>query len=548
MDLNVYALSLLIAIPGVGALVCLAPWFAKGRGVEACRWWAVVVAALVLGLNLALVQSASLEPNATLSIEEARSWIPSFGITYHLKLDGLSGVFSLLTAFISLVVIAWSGRPRGAGRAWYALVLAGEAAVMGSFLATDLVLFYVFYELMLLPVVAGIALWGGARRFVAAIKFLLYTVVGSVLMLLAIVYMGWAGQALLGSGANNFAFEVTTLSSLHLLTQQEEWWLGLAFLVAFAVKIPMVPLHSWVPDTYREAPHGIAAFTAALLGKVGIYGILRFMWPLFPSFMQAAAPALAVVGAVSIVYGALVAMAQRDIRSLLAFSSISHLGFCVLGLASSSELAMTGAVFQAVSHGLVTAALFLTFGAVIDREGAGDFDSLGGLASRLPWVAFFLMVFSIASVALPLTSSFVGEFLIILGSWAAFPEWTLVAMLGVVLGAVYTLTAYLKTMFGEARPSSESGSRGDLGGSDVLVATALAISIFALGLFPQRLLTLIENSVSIQLQSGGQEVSARAGASTSDDSEELDDTPQGLAIPAGLRVATEVEPSQDRSL
>jgi NADH-quinone oxidoreductase subunit M len=548
MDLHAYALSLLIAIPGVGALLCLAPWFAKGRGVEACRWWAVVVAALVLGLNLALVESAGLEPNATLSIEEARNWIPSFGITYHLKLDGLSGVFTLLTAFVSLVVIAWSGRPRGAGRGWYALVLAGEAAVMGSFLATDLVLFYVFYELMLLPVVAGIALWGGARRFAAALKFLLYTVVGSVLMLLAIVYMGWAGHALLGVQENSFAFEVTTLSSLHLLTQQEQWWLGLAFLVGFAVKIPMVPLHSWVPDTYREAPHGIAAFTAALLGKVGIYGILRFMWPLFPSFMQEAAPTLAVVGAVSIVYGGLVAMAQRDIRSLLAFSSISHLGFCVLGLASSSELAMTGAVFQAVSHGLVTTALFLTFGAVIDREGVGDFDSLGGLASRLPWVAFFLMVFSIASVALPLTSSFVGEFLIILGSWAAFPEWTLVAMLGVVLGAVYTLTAYLKTMFGEVRPSSEAGSRGDLGGSDVLVATALALSIFALGLFPQRLLTLIESSVSIQLQSG-RELSARAADPSSEESEALDDTaPQGLAIPAGLEVSTEVEPSQDRSL
>jgi NADH-quinone oxidoreductase subunit M len=209
---------------------------------------------------------------------------------------------------------------------------------------------------------------------------------------------------------------------------------------------------------------------------------------------------------------------------------------------------MTGAVFQAVSHGLVTTALFLTFGAVIDREGVGDFDSLGGLASRLPWVAFFLMVFSIASVALPLTSSFVGEFLIILGSWAAFPEWTLVAMLGVVLGAVYTLTAYLKTMFGEVRPSSEAGSRGDLGGSDVLVATALALSIFALGLFPQRLLTLIESSVSIQLQSG-RELSARAADPSSEESEALDDTePQGLAIPAGLEVSTEVEPSQDRSL
>jgi NADH-quinone oxidoreductase subunit M len=495
MDFNSYALSLLILIPALGSLLCLGPWFPKGRGIEACRWWAVLVSALVLALTLALVKGSLIEPNATLSMEEARTWIPSFGITYHLKLDGLSAVFVALTAVISLVVIAWSARPKEAGRAWYALLLAAEASVIGAFLATDLVLFYVFYELMLLPVVAGIALWGGARKFTAALKFLLYTVLGSVLMLLAILYLGWAGRALLSTGETNFAFEITTLSSLQLLTEGEELWVALAFLIAFAVKIPMVPLHSWVPDTYREAPHGVAAFTAALLGKVGIYAIVRFMWPLFPTFMQQAAPALAVVGAVGIVYGALVAMAQKDIRSLLAYSSISHLGFCVLGLASLSEMAVTGAVFQALSHGLVTAALFLVFGVVIDREGARDFESLGGLAPKLPWVAFFLMVFSIASVALPLTSSFVGEFLIILGSWANFPQWTLLALLGVVLGAVYTLTAYLKTMFGTPRPSSEAGSRGDLRGTDVLVATALALSIFILGLFPQRVLTLIEGAL-----------------------------------------------------
>jgi NADH-quinone oxidoreductase subunit M len=548
MDLNSYALSLLILIPAIGALACLGPWFPKGRGTEACRWWAVLVSALVLALSLALVKSSMLEPNATLSIEEARTWIPSFGVTYHLKLDGLSAVFAILTAVISLVVIAWSARPKEAGRAWYALLLAAEASVMGAFLSTDLVLFYVFYELMLLPVVAGIALWGGARKFTAALKFLLYTIVGSVLMLLAILYLGWAGRALLGGEVGNFAFEITTLSSLHLLTEQEEVWLALAFLIAFAVKIPMVPLHSWVPDTYREAPHGVAAFTAALLGKVGIYGILRFMWPLFPTFMQQAAPALAVVGAVGIVYGALVAMAQKDIRSLLAYSSISHLGFCVLGLASTSEIAVTGAVFQAVSHGLVTAALFLTFGAVIDREGVQDFESLGGLATKLPWLAFFLMVFSIASVALPLTSSFVGEFLIIIGSWAIFPEWTVVALLGVVLGAVYTLTAYLKTMFGAARPSSDTSSRGDLRGTDVVVATALALSIFFLGVFPQRVLALIEGAVSVQLDSRTVDVAARSTEPAPVDDTVVDEESHRSVFPVANTVTANDLSLQNRSL
>jgi NADH-quinone oxidoreductase subunit M len=547
MDFNSYALSLLVLIPAVGALLCLGPWFPKGRGTVACRWWAVLVSALVLAFSLALIKGSMFEANATLSMEEARAWIPSLGITYHLKLDGLSAVFTLLTAVISLVVIAWSGRPKEAGRGWYALLLAAEACVMGAFLATDLVLFYVFYELMLLPVVAGIALWGGARKFSAALKFILYTVTGSVLMLLAILYIGWAGRALLGGEGTSFAFEITTLSSLQLLTEQEEVWLALAFLVAFAVKIPMVPLHSWVPDTYREAPHGVAAFTAALLGKVGIYGILRFVWPLFPTFMEQAAPTLAVIGAVSIVYGALVAMAQKDIRSLLAYSSVSHLGFCVLGIASLSEVSVTGAVFQAVSHGLVTAALFLTFGAVIDREGVQDFESLGGLASKLPWVAFFLMVFSIASVALPLTSSFVGEFMIILGSWTVFPEWTAVALVGVVLGAVYTLTAYLKTMFGAARPRSDVSSRGDLRGTDVVLATALAVSIFLLGLFPQRVLTLIEGSVDVLLDSRTVEVAHSSGSSAVDDTV-FGEEPQRSVVPAVDTTTTEALSLDNRSL
>jgi NADH-quinone oxidoreductase subunit M len=241
-------------------------------------------------------------------------------------------------------------------------------------------------------------------------------------------------------------------------------------------------------------------------------------------------------------------MAQKDIRSLLAYSSISHLGFCVLGLASTSEIAVTGAVFQAVSHGLVTAALFLTFGAVIDREGVQDFESLGGLATKLPWLAFFLMVFSIASVALPLTSSFVGEFLIIIGSWAIFPEWTVVALLGVVLGAVYTLTAYLKTMFGAARPSSDTSSRGDLRGTDVVVATALALSIFFLGVFPQRVLALIEGAVSVQLDARTVDVAARSTEPAPVDDTVVDEESHRSVFPVANTVTANDLSLQNRSL
>lgn len=495
--------SFLILIPLVAGLLCCGPWFAKDRDTNGrlCKVWAFLSSLATLVLLLAIARAGSAGSGQFLNIEEVRSWIPSWGISFHLKLDGLSFVFSLLTAFVTLVVILWSAKPASAGPAWYALLLWGEAAVIGAFLSTDLVLFYAFYELMLVPVLAAIALWGGARRINAALSFLLYTMVGSVLMFLAILYIGWRGIDLLQAhaGVSNFAFEISTLATLPRMSLAEQMVLGLCFLVAFGIKIPAVPLHGWLADTYREAPHGTAAFTAALLGKVGLYGVVRFVWPLFPDCMELCGPYIAAIGAIGVVYGALIALAQRDIRSLLAYSSLSHLGFCVLGVAVGSELAITGAVFQAVSHGVVTAALFLVFGAIIDREGASDFDSLGGLASKIPVTAFFLMIFSIAAVALPLTSSFVGEFLIILGSWKTFPQWVSLALIGVVLGAVYTLTAYLKVMFGASKETLPL-RRADVRGSDLVVMGGLALVVVALGIFPTRVLSLVEQPVSLQIE------------------------------------------------
>jgi NADH-quinone oxidoreductase subunit M len=491
-------LSSLIVVPALGALLCLAPWFSSKIDTKArfVRVWAIGVSLLTLVILAAMARAATMSHGAVLGLEEAHQWIPSLGITYHLELDGLSFAFCLLTAVISFAVIAWSAKPASAGAGWYALLLLGESTVMGAFLATDLVLFYIFFEAMLLPMLGAMALWGGAQRLNASLKFLIYTMAGSALMFLSILYLGWNAQAMGHTLNGNFAFEITTLASMKMLNPTEELVLGLAFLLAFAIKIPMVPFHGWLPDTYREAPHGVVAFTAALLGKVGIYAIIRFMWPLFPTFMVQAGPYLAAAGAVAIVFGALVAMAQKDLRSLLAYSSISHLGFCVLGLAGVSTMAMTGAVFQAVSHGLITAALFLTVGAIIDRQGAREFDRLGGLARSIPLTAFFLMIFSVAAVALPLTSSFVGEFLILVGSWKLFPQWTAVALLGVVLGAVYTLTAYLRTMFGPLH-ATDPRTGGDIRGFDVVVLAGLAAAIIALGIFPADLLEMISPAVEV---------------------------------------------------
>lgn len=496
-------LSFLVLLPLLAALGCLGPWFAKQRDPEGrlCRAWSLFVSGITLALALAIGKAGMSEPNVLLSVSESRAWIPSLGIFFNLTLDGLSLPFVLLTCAVSLAVLAWSDKPKEAGPGWYSIILLAQSAVTGAFLATDLVLFYCFYEAMLLPVLAAMALWGGPRRLQAALKFLLFTVTGSVLMLLAILYLGWKGLQMLNDhGAEvAFAFDVTTLSTIDMLGSTQQLVLGLAFLAAFAVKTPIVPLHGWLPDTYREAPHGIVAFTAALLGKVGLYGIIRFMYPLFPFFMRDAAWALAALGAIGVVYGAMIALVQRDVRSMLAYSSISHLGFCVLGVAAATEMAVTGAVFQAVSHGLITAALFLVFGRIIDREGARDFDSFGGLAASIPVGAFFLMVFSLAAVALPLTSSFVGEFLIILGAWGEFPQWTSLALVGVVLGAVYTLTAYLRTMFGPARQGTGTHAAGDISGPEVVVLGALAAAVISLGIFPAGVLNTISPAVEVQL-------------------------------------------------
>lgn len=499
-------LSLLVILPLIGSLACALPLFSQKNDAHGSvvKTWAVGISLLMV-LFLAMLSNfvgeGFVSSGATnvigkegllLGIRESHPWIPSLGIHFSLALDGLSFVFCALTAIVTLAVALW-GAPRSvSSRAWFATLLASEGAVLGAFLAHDLVLFYVFYEVMLIPVVAGIALWGGVGRLAASYKFALYTLVGSVLMFVAILYVGWTART---HGVQSLS--VSELVAADLFSAREQLFLGAAFLLAFAVKVPFVPLHSWLPDTYREAPHGIAAFVAALLGKVGLYGLIRFALPLFPSLFDSYGETIAMFGAIGVVYGALAAMHQRDIRLLLAFSSISHLGFCILGVAARTPTALTGAVFQAVSHGIVTAGLFLLFGHLIDIRKSQSFSDFGGLAQKLPRNAFFLMVFSIAAVALPLTSSFVGEFMILMGAYTVFPVWTWVAMAGVVLGAVYTLNAYMRVMFGGDR-CADVVEGSDLRGAAIAVSTLLAILVVVLGIYPKPVLSMIQGAVRLQ--------------------------------------------------
>lgn len=500
MMLETLSLSSLLIVPALGAVFCLGPWFTETRDPSGrlCKGWAVFISIVTCLVLLATSGAAVSGADSFLYVEEYRAWVPSLGLSFHLTLDGLSLGFCLLTCLISLAVICWSYAPPQQRAVWYAMLLFAQSAVLGAFLATDLVLFYVFYELMLLPVLAGIAIWGGPERKQAVFRFLMYTVSGSVLMLVAIVYLGWQSAQILQphSGILDFAFTISTLTSLPALSNQEQLFLCMAFLFAFGIKIPIVPFHGWLVETYRQAPPGLVAFIAALLGKVGVYGIVRFVIPLFPAAMATLEPTIIVLGAIAIVGGALMAWVQRDLRSMLAYSSLSHLGFCVLGIGVATTMSISGAVFQAISHGFVTGGLFLIYGRLSQLVGSDKLDDFGGLAEHYPRMAFFTMAFTVSAVALPLTSGFVGEFLVMLAAWERYPAWMIVSSLGIVIGAVYMLRAYRVLMFGEG-PRLALTEGKDLRGFDGVVLSLLTVAVFLLGIAPRTLLQSIQSSPSM---------------------------------------------------
>lgn len=543
MILETLSLSSLLLVPALGALVCLGPWFTETRDPSGrlCKGWAVFISAITFLMLVATSGATMSDADGFLYLEEYRSWVPSLGLSFHLTLDGLSLGFCILTCLISLAVICWSYAPTKQRAAWYAMLLLAQCTVLGAFLATDLVLFYVFYELMLLPILAGIALWGGPERKQAVFRFLMYTVSGSVLMLVAIVFLGWQSAQILQphSGITDFAFTISTLTSLPALSYQAQLPLCIAFLFAFGIKIPMVPFHGWLVETYRQAPPGLVAFIAALLGKVGVYGIVRFVMPLFPDAMVALEPTIVVLGAIAIVGGALMAWAQRDLRAMLAYSSLSHLGFCVLGIGVASTISISGSVFQAISHGLITGGLFLIYGRLSQIVGSNTFDDFGGLAERYPRIAFFSMVFTVSAVALPLTSGFVGEFLVMLAAWERYPVWMIVSSLGIVLGAVYMLRAYRSLMFGTGPRLVVAESR-DLPGIDGVVLSLLAVVVFLLGIAPGRLLESVQSSPSMGVPDfSAREVRARVDTVNDRLEEELLQDDQGVSGSVEIEVASQ---------
>ncbi len=491
-------LSILVFLPAAGALLLYAlPFFSSANdanGVRA-RYFStgLSLAVFLLSLWMAFEFQAGV---AGVQFEEKVSWIPAFGISYCTGVDGISLFLVLLTTLLMPIVLFASSSIKAMRRGYIASMLVLQSAMTGTFVALDVFLFYVFWELMLTPMYFIIGIWGGSRRLYATMKFVLYTFLGSVLMLVGIIYVVWSYYAETGL----VTFNLSTLIAGTSFSLSEEMWLFAAFGLAFAVKIPLFPFHTWLPDAHVEAPTGGSVILAGVLLKMGLYGFIRYAWPLFPNAASFLAPAIAALAVIGIIYGALIAWAQSDMKKLVAYSSVSHLGFCVLGFVAGTVSSTTGSIFQMLSHGVTTGALFLIVGVLYDRKHTRMIADFGGLASKVPVFAFLFMVFTLSSIGLPLTSGFAGEFLILSGSFQIYPWLTGAALFGVILGAVYMLTLYLKTMHGEL-DDAKNGDLPDVNRTELALLIPLVLLVIFMGVYPQPFLRVMEPSVDSYIHS-----------------------------------------------
>jgi NADH-quinone oxidoreductase subunit M len=483
-----YLLSLLVWLPVADGILTLA---LGDRRVQAARWTALVVSLATFAASLPLWFRFTTGTAAFQFVERA-PWIPTFHADYHLGVDGISMPLILLTTFITVpvVIAAWTVVTQRIAQ-YFAAFLIMEGLMIGTFAAMDSLLFYFFWEAMLIPMFLIIGIWGGPRRIYATIKFFLYTFLGSVFMLVALIYM----YLKIGDYSIQ-AFQALPLSAV------EQRWIFLAFLAAFAVKVPMWPVHTWLPDAHVEAPTGGSVVLAAIMLKMGGYGLLRFSLPMTPDASREFDWLLISLSLIAVVYIGFVAMVQQDMKKLIAYSSVAHMGFVTLGAflawdivaatgkVQGAGMGLDGAMVQMISHGFISGALFLCVGVMYDRVHSREISAYGGVVNTMPKFAAFMVLFALANTGLPGTSGFVGEFLVILASFKASFWYALAAATTLVLSAAYTLWLVKRVIFGPVG-NHHVAELTDLNGREFLILAALAVFVLLLGLWPAPLLEVI---------------------------------------------------------
>ncbi|HPS78434.1 MAG TPA: NADH-quinone oxidoreductase subunit M [Thermoanaerobaculaceae bacterium] len=503
MEFLLNPLNQICYLPLVGALIII--FALKREQTRAIQAVATVTAGLDFVISLPLWWRYVPE-GAPFQFVFKTSWIPSIGSSYHFGVDGISVLLILLTTLLGFIAVYSSFTAiTHRNKEYYAFLLLLQTGMLGVFMSLDLVLFYVFWEVMLVPMYFLIGVWGGPRKLYAAIKFFMYTLVGSVLMLvgiLALYFYNSTGLATIGlPGLGNPAtFDVTVLFKVApQIPGSLQMWIFLAFFVGFAIKVPMFPFHTWLPDAHVEAPTAGSVILAGVLLKMGTYGFIRFSLPLLPDATRKAVPWMVGLALVGIVYGGLVAMAQKDMKKLVAYSSVSHLGFVMLGMFALNPSGLSGSVLQMINHGLSTGGLFLLVGIVYERRHTRMIADYGGLAKVMPVYAMLFMIITMASIGLPTLNGFVGELLILIGAFNRSAAWATLAATGIVLGAAYMLWLYQRVFFGEIT-HEENKTLADVSTREAWTLIPLIVLCFWIGLYPKPFLRIIEPSIGRLVQ------------------------------------------------
>jgi NADH-quinone oxidoreductase subunit M len=504
-----WILTTITFLPLLGALGLL---FFNREAKKAIAWYATIVGFLGMLVSLPLFWRYN-PSGAAFQFTANVPWIPAIGVNYHVGVDGISILLILLTTILGFLSIlsSWTAITERV-KEYYVMLLILQTGMLGVFIALDFFLFYVFWEVMLVPMYFLIGVWGGPRKLYAAIKFFLYTLLGSVLMLLGILALYfYHGQA-----TGNYTFDVVTLMEMGRETAPA-WlalskWIFLAFFVGFAIKVPMFPFHTWLPDAHVEAPTAGSVILAGVLLKMGTYGFVRFSLPILPYATRHYLPWVLALSVIGILYGAMVAMVQKDWKKLVAYSSVSHLGFCMLGIFALNENGINGGILQMINHGISTGALFLIVGLIYERRHTRMISDFGGLSKQLPIYATLFMIMTLSSIGLPALNGFIGEFTILVGAWQIplgfslplpftskalifSPKfWVVCAVFGIVLGAAYMLWLYQRTMFGKL-DKPENQVLKDLNFREIMTLAPLVVLAFWIGLYPAPFMNILQPSV-----------------------------------------------------